>query len=456
MTVLSARDVSVAPPGAPDPVVRGVSLEVRDGQWVALTGPNGGGKTSLLLALGGLWPAAAGEVQLDGRPVLPPPQVRGRLADSPTRASLAVVLQDPGVQMLQASVAEELAFAARNLGRPAPEVERAVVDWAARLGLEPLLGRDPRTLSAGQQQMVLVAASMVAGPRVLIADEPGAHLDAAGRARVLGAIREEVDRGLAVVWASQDAVELAAADRVTWLGRPIPARPCGNGTRATAPALLTLGIAPEPAVRPGGPRVPTDRALEIVVFERGVTALTGPNGCGKSVILAAASGWSPSPQIVTRWSRPPSPPPIIATQYPEHQLFEEVVAEELVWAAASRGLERARVLERAASYLAELGIEPGRFLERRLWSLSGGERRIAAVLGVLVAPASLRVLDEPTAGLDPGRRQALAALIARVAASDPVLLASQDAAWVDSLASSTVRLGAETPLAAPSPSKKTD
>ena len=459
MTLLTARDVSVAPPGAPDPVVRGVSVTVRAGTWVALTGPNGGGKTSLLLALGGLWPTSEGTVELDGRPVLPPPHVRGHLADSPTRASLAVILQDPGVQMLQATVSEELVFAARNLGRPAVEVERAAAGWAARLGLEPLLGRDPHTLSAGQQQLVLVAASMVAGPRVLIADEPGAHLDAAARARVLRAVREEVDRGLAVVWASQDASELAAADQVVWLGGPrAPARARGGGTSEHGPALLTLEVAPESAWRDGvgGPRVPTGRALEIVVPARGVTALTGPNGSGKSVILAAAAGWIPCRQVVTRWSEPPPTPPIIATQYPEHQLFEEVVAEELVWAASSRGLERERVLGVAASYLDELDIEPLGFLGRRLWSLSGGERRIAAVLGALVAPASLRVLDEPTAGLDPERRAALAGVIARAATTCPVLLASQDMVWVDSVASCTVTMGAETVPAVPSHSEKTD
>jgi energy-coupling factor transporter ATP-binding protein EcfA2 len=146
----------------------------------------------------------------------------------------------------------------------------------------------------------------------------------------------------------------------------------------------------------------------------------------------------------------------MATQYPESQLFEEVVRDELVWAAASRGLDRARALEVSAGYLEALGIDPRRFLSRRAWSLSGGEKRIAGIVGTLVAPAALRVLDEPTAGLDPARRSALGALLRRISTSDPVLLASQDLAWASALASRAFEVGERGSAGAPSPSKKTD
>jgi len=455
VTLLVARDVSVAPPAALAPVVRGISLEVRAGEWVALTGPNGGGKTSLLLALGGLWPTRHGEITLDGRPVAEAAGRRRALTESSGRASLAVILQDPGVQMLQPTVAEELVFAARNLDRPESITRDLSERWTARLGLAPMLGRDPRSLSAGQQQLVLIAASLIAAPRLLIADEPGAHLDAAARQSVMEAIRAEVARGLAVIWATQDPDELGGADRVIRLGEaPALDLPSGNGVPVPSPALLTLEVAPWKG--DAGPRVATSRALEIVVGSRGVTALRGPNGAGKSVILAAAAGWSTALQIRARWTGRPSPPPIIATQYPELQLFEEVVADEVVWAATSRGLERGRALELAAEYLQALGLEARSFLARRQWSLSGGEKRLAGLVGALVAPAALWVLDEPTAGLDPARRAALAALLKRVSSSGPVLVASQDPVWVNSLGARTFELGAPEPFMVPSRSKKTD
>ena len=87
------------------------------------------------------------------------------------------------------------------------------------------------------------------------------------------------------------------------------------------------------------------------------------------------------------------------------------------------------------------GIQPESLYARRAWDLSGGEKRIVAVVSALIAPASLLALDEPTAGLDRARRAALAGLVRRRAESGPVLIASQDTGWVERLAARVVRVG---------------
>jgi len=442
-TGLVARDVWAAPPGAPESVLRGFSLEVRPGEWVAVGGPNGGGKTTLALVLAGLWRGARGSVELDGVPV------------EARRLEIAVVLQDPANQMLTSTVGEELACTARNLGRPAAEVEPEVRDWAEFLGLEPDLGRDPRTLSAGRQQVVLLAAAMIARPRLLVADEPAVHLDRETRSIVLDRVRRDVNRGLSVVWVTQTRSERDAADRVVWVGgdeagpSAVPAP-----SREACPAGIRISVAVWNGVE--GPAVRTARALSIDLPARGVICLTGPNGCGKSVVLSAAAGLVDSDQCTLEWKIPDAPPPLMASQYPEQQIFEEKVEDELLFAAVSRGVSRPQALASAANALATMGLDPKSFLERRCWWLSGGERRIVSVLSALMAPCSLLALDEPSAGLDRARGSALAGLIIERGRLGPVLVATQDRDWAGGLGAVAYDLGLATGLGLPNLSKKMD
>jgi energy-coupling factor transport system ATP-binding protein len=430
---LEARDLWVTPPGGDEPVVRGVSLRVEPGEWLALSGPNGGGKTSLILALAGLWPAARGCVRIGGDP----PRPSGR------DPRVGIVLQDPSSQLFARTVADELAFTARNLGLADDVIERAAREWGERFGLEREWDQDPRTLSAGRQQLVLLGAALVARPRLLIADEPAAHLDPETRAAVLEQITERMRRGLAVVWATQDDSELRAASRTQSIGGTRLARPGGPPAPARAAAGETrvrcLISADVPA---DGPRVQVEAPTEIAIPGAGIVALVGPNGAGKSVVLAAIAGIDACPQLKVEWSRVPEPPAIVALQYPELQIFEEVVADELLFASRSRGMAREPALAAVREALTSLGWDAERMLARRTWSLSTGEKRLIEVIGALVAPSSLVLLDEPTAGLDAARRSALAEMVRRTAEGVPVVVASQDREWLSDLGARIVSLGA--------------
>lgn len=428
--MLEARDLWVTPPGARDPAVRGFSLRVGRGEWVALAGTNGSGKTSALLALAGLWPAARGQLTLDGRPLRAEPQARD--------PALAVVMQDPPSQLLQSTVADELAFTSRNLGHGGAATDERVRRVAGELGLAGELERDPGTLSAGRQQMVLLAAALVAQPTVLLADEPAAHLDGPSRERAMAAVRRRTRDGMAVVWVTQAAEELEAADRVVHLGAPAVARPGRNPPPAPTPGGSVARVRVSAPAPPDGPRVRVRHDLAIEV-RPGITALVGRNGSGKSVLLAALAGLVHSGQIGMEWGRPPEAPPSLALQYPELQIFEEVVADEVVFAAVSRGIGHDRALDRATVAFRELGFGPS-VLERRTWTLSTGEKRLVEVVGALIAPSSLVLLDEPTAGLDSKRRERLGDLVGRRAGEVPVVIATQDRDWIRDLGGREIEL----------------
>jgi energy-coupling factor transporter ATP-binding protein EcfA2 len=195
--------------------------------------------------------------------------------------------------------------------------------------------------------------------------------------------------------------------------------------------------------------------LEFEIPSRGTLVFLGPNAAGKSVLLGSICGLWPHGQVETSWRGALGAPPLLVSQYPETQLFQELVRDELAFAAVSRGVPRAAALDRGLDALERLGFGV-RDLERRCWDLSSGERRLIEVVAGLIAPSRLLALDEPSGGLDPARRAALADLIRERADSGPVLVASQDPAWAESLQGEVRTLGQEAEKWLPSLSKKTD
>ena len=332
------------------------------------------GKTCLALALAGLRPARAGSLRLHGEAVAS--GNRDRL-----RSSVSIVMQEPESQLLQSTVGEELAFGALNRGTPVGLVASRTGDLAERLGLLDVLESDPHDLSAGRQQLVLIAAALAEDTPVLIMDEPGAHLDPSGRSMALETVRERVRAGLSVLWITQEQDELDAADRVIVLpgaplemeqGVPGAQRTGATGERTSpgaAETLLTVDIGSWDGAP--GPHVAISSPLTIEIPTQGLVAVEGRNGCGKSVLLGAVAG-APSPhQIGVRWSAPPVCAPALAVQYPELQIFEELAADEVVHTAVSRGVARPDALKEAERMMARIGLNPSTFLKRRTWDLSG-------------------------------------------------------------------------------------
>jgi energy-coupling factor transport system ATP-binding protein len=187
-----------------------LQLRVDGGEVLALTGPNGVGKTTLALTIGGLIPPAGGEVVAtaalaDGASAQP---IRWRSRELLTR--IGSVFQSPEHQFLATTVRDELAIGPRALRLAPAEVAARVDELLERLGLAALAAANPFTLSGGQQRRLTVGAVLATRPRVLVLDEPTFGQDAVTWAALVELLDELRSRGTAVVAATHDPRFVAA------------------------------------------------------------------------------------------------------------------------------------------------------------------------------------------------------------------------------------------------------
>jgi energy-coupling factor transport system ATP-binding protein len=191
-TVLAAEDLSFRYPDAEAPALRGVSLAIRQREFVALLGQNGSGKTTLARCLAGLLVPAGGRVELCGRPL--------DAWTIPQRAArIGYVFQNPDQQIFTARVEDEVAFGPRQLGLAEREVQERVRDALALVGLAEQAEADPFWLGKNERQRLAVAAVLAMRPQVVILDEPTTGLDQQEQRALLRLIASLREQGMAVL-----------------------------------------------------------------------------------------------------------------------------------------------------------------------------------------------------------------------------------------------------------------
>ncbi|MEW6356324.1 MAG: energy-coupling factor transporter ATPase [Planctomycetota bacterium] len=172
--------------------LKGVSLAIREGEFVAVLGQNGSGKTTLVKHLNGLLAASGGSVALDGKDV-------SKWTASSLGREVGYVFQDPDHQIFAATVREEVAFGPANFGYAKKEVEEMTARALDAVGLIGCEDRDPFALTKGERQRVAVASILASDPRVLILDEPTTGLDYAQQRRMMDLVRKLNEDGRTII-----------------------------------------------------------------------------------------------------------------------------------------------------------------------------------------------------------------------------------------------------------------
>ncbi len=266
--LLDLENVAAGPPGAREPVIQGVSLRLRRGEIGVLLGGNGAGKSTLLRTAAGLWAPRAGRVLHPDGGGFDPRRV-------------ALILEDPESQFVGGTVAGELEFALENLGLGGRELQDRRDAALAEFGLTALAGRDPLRLSAGEQQLCLLAAAWVLDPPLILLDDPFLYLGPGAGLVHWRKITARVREGKigAVLLATHDGEAALEADRVGVLedGRlrvwDVPAR--ALAARLPETVAPPLGLWLEGKLRSLGWRLPGTGWTAEAMAER-VTAEAEP------------------------------------------------------------------------------------------------------------------------------------------------------------------------------------
>ncbi|MCB0873832.1 MAG: ABC transporter ATP-binding protein [Actinobacteria bacterium] len=188
-------------------ILNDVHLAVHAGEVVAVVGDNGAGKSTLLRAIAGLEATGGGRVAVSGEDVSDLPAERRVPA-------LAMVPQDAGRYLITESVADEIDFGLRSLGRSVDERLPRRTSALRALGVEHLAGRHPRDLSGGERERVAIAAAIARSPEVLLLDEPTRGMGRAARDHLLAALSDFLARGTSILVATHDEELIGFADRI--------------------------------------------------------------------------------------------------------------------------------------------------------------------------------------------------------------------------------------------------
>ena len=190
-------------------VLNNISLSVQEGEFVALLGHNGCGKSTMAKLFNVLLSPQSGTVTIDG--------ITGETEDDiyEIRSRVGLVLQNPDNQLVATVVEEDVAFGPENLGVPPQEIRRRVDSALKAVDMYEYRSHAPHKLSGGQKQRVAIAGIIAMEPRCIVLDEPTAMLDPKGRQEVMDTIRHlNKSMGITIVLITHYMDEAVQADRV--------------------------------------------------------------------------------------------------------------------------------------------------------------------------------------------------------------------------------------------------
>lgn len=445
---------------ATEEILKGVDITIKKGEFIALLGRNGSGKTTFSKQLNAILRPSEGTVTVD--------EMGTRDADKlyEIRQRVGMVFQNPDNQMVAANVEEEVAFGPENLGMESDTIVARVKQALEQVRMWKRRKTAPNHLSGGQKQRIAIAGILAMHPDYIVLDEPTAMLDPKGRKEVMEALqRLNQEQEMTVILITHDMEEAALASRVILLadgqmrfdGRPekffgADALLAEMGMEAPLSYRVQQAMGSAANLQSGaGEKRDKCKIDALDTFEKDKdllslqhvsyiyslgtayekVALDDVNlSLGKGEIVGLAghtgSGKSTMIQLLNGLLKPTSGTVIfegkdihakgysgnylrskvgMVFQYPEHQMICDTVWEDVAFGPGKQGLTGEACETRVEEALRFVDL-PEKYYQASPLQLSGGQKRRVAIAGVLAMHPEYIILDEPAAGLDAaGKRE---------------------------------------------------
>jgi energy-coupling factor transporter ATP-binding protein EcfA2 len=468
--VIALSNLTFTYPGAAEPALHGINLQITNGELCLVVGLSGSGKSTLLRCINGLVPhfsggSISGTIRVNGLdPVSLSPREMSR--------EVGFVFQDPETQFIVDRVEDEIAFSLENTGLSLEEMETRVQDALSLLELTQLRSRRLDTLSGGEMQRVAIAAALVLKPSILVLDEPTSQLDPHSAEEVLEALVELNHKlGLTVILAEHRLERvLPHTKQMIYLSPEFPGGLSGPPAEVMKkidlnPPMVVLGkvlnwqplpvtideartraadiksdysnaaenLASRNSIHRRSPSsafiqasgvmvnygsIQALRGVDLSIFPGEIAVMMGLNGSGKSTFLRSLVGLVPLSSGRVMVDGKANTGRSVAEicmqvgylpQDPNALLFADRVEDELTITLHNHHMDGSEMTLWSHELLDHLGI--ANKAEAYPRDLSTGERQRVALGAVMVTHPGALLLDEPTRGLDYAAKQSLLSLL---------------------------------------------
>jgi energy-coupling factor transporter ATP-binding protein EcfA2 len=435
--IIDLRHYSFTYAGASKAALVDITLDIRKGEVLLVTGPTAAGKSTLCMAMAGILTheyggREDGSITFGGRPI-DEYYGMGELADS-----IGFVFDDADAQLIFTTVEEEITSGLENRGLDSDAIDLRAESVMELTGIKHLRDRAPHTLSGGQKQRVALAATLALSTDVLILDEATSELDrnaVQNMVNILKRLKQEGKTIIIVDHAVDDFRELADravvldSGHIRAIGSPAEVLSSGTTGRIYTPpsSMIVPGAGGEanPVISIhnlshfyGDVRALNGVSLDIYPGE--LVAILGENGSGKTTMIKHLNGLLlPTDGEVRVHGYLTADTPVtelvrhtgLVFQNPDSMLFEDTVEREVAFGLENMGCTDAG--DRLTRALSMVGLDGKRQVFPR--HLSRGERQRLAVACILAMEPEVIVLDEPTTGLDAGEADRIMGLLGQLA-----------------------------------------